>query len=805
MVKKWLNNTIVPCFILHIACMRAFLKFLINIGLIALLIWLVVRFTTLDDKIVDFLTKWSSGTWTIITESTCTTPWGISIPNGSSVFAYQLANPDENWSCHEEERKCVDWTLKWSYEFSACNSSDWWVITDTWSNWSGNFTIAPTGNACTTPWWQTITHGNYIVSYESPSSCRFQRRMCVDWELLGKFQYNYCMVAYQWGYNWFEEVSLTDWSSYAQMQDFSNSVNDGSLTSPYANGSSNPASRHYAPVNYGWNVANVVLPNDYWNQNAKWNVAVVGTKTVNPLATNGVSQYTLPRNRNSNNYTRYDLTQKWCQSPWGTFVENGQYVIAYRNSTAAKWHSCEYERRNCLNGKLHWSFWFASCNFQWQKTYTYQTYQPQNQWYDKYYWTNNTIPTYSNRSCRTPRGTTVKDWDYIRAYKYSSAPWSDWCEWEIRTCHDWILDGSYSNQTCRLKQPTNNNCYWRNCGTWNNSCSLPRWWNISHGQSVVAYSNSYGQCRSETRTCSNWWLQGSYWYQYCQNNDYPNYPQNNACSLPRWWNISHGQSVIAYSYGYNWVCSSERRYCNNWSLNGSYSMQSCNYQSNSCALPRWWSIANGQSVLAYNNAYGVCSSERRYCTNWNLNWSYSQQYCQSQQSCSLPRWGSIQNGQSVEAFLNPGSPCTKEIRTCINWVLNGSYGYSSCTLTQNSCALPRWGSIQNGQSVTAYSSSSSPCYQETRYCSNWTLNWSYWYRTCSTVIGWTADTYGERSSAGRYDSVPDWEDTCHNDATAAFTCTAQDSRTCTDYRKVENDCCIAGRAKYEKRTVTCIQ
>lgn len=37
-------------------------------------------------------------------------------------------------------------------------------------------------------------HGNYIVAYESPSSCRFQRRMCVDGKLLGKFLYNYCLL-----------------------------------------------------------------------------------------------------------------------------------------------------------------------------------------------------------------------------------------------------------------------------------------------------------------------------------------------------------------------------------------------------------------------------------------------------------------------------------------------------------------------------------------------------------------------------------------------------------------------------------
>ena len=336
------------------------------------------------------------------------------------------------------------------------------------------------------------------------------------------------------------------------------------------------------------------------------------------------------------------------------------------------------------------------------------------------------------------------------------------------------------------------------CNNQWNSCSLPRWWSIANWQSVIAYQNWINWvCNSEARYCSNWVLNGSYSLQSC------NY-QSNSCSLPRWWSIANWQSVLAYQ-NWNWNCNSERRYCTNWNLNWSYSLSSCNNQWNSCSLPRWWSIANWQSVLAYSNAYGVCSSERRYCSNWVLNGSYIQQFCTIQNnSCSLPRWWTIAHGQSIEAFLNPTSPCTKEIRLCTNGVLNWSFGYSSCTLSQNSCSLPRWWSIAHGQSVTAYLSSTSPCYQESRYCNNGTLNGSYWYNSCSILGGWL-DTYWERNSPWRYNSVPDWLDTCHGDATAAFTCTAQDQLTCTDYRKIENDCCIAGRAKYEKRTVTCVR
>ena len=163
--------------------MRAFLKFLINMCLLALLVWIVVRFTTLDDKIIEFFTKKSGST--ISVNASCTTPWWVNIPNWSSVFAYQSQYPNEQGSCVEEQRTCSNWSLNWSYEYGSCHNAWTSNTSDSWN--STGWTIPAVGKACITPRWQSIEHGNYIVSYESPSSCRFQRRMCVDWQLLGKF------------------------------------------------------------------------------------------------------------------------------------------------------------------------------------------------------------------------------------------------------------------------------------------------------------------------------------------------------------------------------------------------------------------------------------------------------------------------------------------------------------------------------------------------------------------------------------------------------------------------------------------
>lgn len=796
--------------------MRAFLKFLINIWLIALLIWLVARFTTLDDKIISFFAD--SGTKISMNGSSstqsCNTPRGVTIPNGSSIFAYQSANPDMQWQCYEEERQCIDGVLKWSYEFGSCNWSNWWVFVEsgsvfTWSNGNqNNWTMPAIGASCTTPWWQSIAHGNYIVSYESPSSCRFQRRMCVDGQLFGKFQYNYCMIAYRGNaYAWESAAMYEDVTDmwFGDMQQYANNIQwDRNSWGGNAWG----WSWQYTPVNYGWQVANRNEWSDAWNSSKNGSVTVLKTSSevYNPLAKNGTpSSYVYPKEWRKSDYTKYDLSQKWCTSPWWTFIDHGQYVIGYRVANASNWRSCEYERRSCFNGKLHGSFSYPSCTLNGKTTYTYNTYQPLNNMYDQYYRPQQPAPV-TNKSCRTPRGTTVKHWDYSRAYKYSSAPYSDGCQWEIRYCHNWVLDGSFGNQTCTIKQPSSPNCYGRQCWNRTNSCNLPWWWTIGNGQYINAYRrNANWVCETENRYCSNWFLQWSYNLQSCSNTQW-----SNTCSLPWWWSISNWQSVVAYQ-SINWQCYSQSRFCYNGNLNWSYSQQSCSsqYQYGSCSLPRWWSISHGQSVTAYQWwANWECFSQTRFCYNGNLNWSYSQQSCNSQQQgCYLPWWWIAGNWQTVTAYSKSNWQCYSEWRFCYNGRLNWSYTLQSCTpdIVNYTCSLPWWWSISNWQSVEAFLNSTSPCTKQIRYCSNWVLNGSYTYASCTlSPWGWF-DTYGWWESIWWYNSVPDWEDTCHGDAVAAFTCQANDVTSCVDYRKIENDCCIEWRAKYEKRTVTCVQ
>lgn len=165
-------------------------------------------------------------------------------------------------------------------------------------------------------------------------------------------------------------------------------------------------------------------------------------------------------------------------------------------------------------------------------------------------------------------------------------------------------------------------------------------------------------------------------------------------------------------------------------------------------------------MYAYQSSYASssygCAGQYRTCSNGYLNGSYQYSSCTTHDNydsyrCDLPRGGSIANGSSITAYNNSSSPCYSQTRTCTNGTLNGSYQYSSCTtVSHNSCSLPWGGSIADGSSVTAYSSSSSPCSSQTRTCNDGSLNGSYQYSSCSTIDnGGGQDSYGSRQSAGQ--------------------------------------------------------
>lgn len=108
------------------------------------------------------------------------------------------------------------------------------------------------------------------------------------------------------------------------------------------------------------------------------------------------------------------------------------------------------------------------------------------------------------------------------------------------------------------------------------TCSLPWGGTLNDGSSVAAYqSNSVscgGTCASQTRTCSGNILSGSYAYSTCS------VAACASCSLPWGGTLAHGSSVTAYqssSVACSSSCVSQTRTCNNGTLSGTYTNRTC--------------------------------------------------------------------------------------------------------------------------------------------------------------------------------------------------------------------------------------
>ncbi len=334
-------------------------------------------------------------------------------------------------------------------------------------------------------------------------------------------------------------------------------------------------------------------------------------------------------------YKNYDLTQHGCTTPWGSYIDSSEWVIAYKSPKPAyAGASCTYERRTCFQGTLGGSYIYPTCTLANNNT-IYNNYGQ-----DYYYPTSVT-----NRSCITPWGQSVRNGSRVYAYRSSYSSSSYGCQGEYRTCRNGYLDGSYQYSSCNNYD---NGCHYGNCGgnDYGRSCSLPWGGSIADGSSVTAYNNSSAPCSSERRTCRNGYLEGSYQYSSCNNTP-----------------------------------------------------------------------------------------------------TYS--------SCSLPWGGSIQNGQTVEAYQNSSAPCYKEVRTCYNGSLGGSFQYASCNPGTN----PTGGS----------------------------------------------DTYGSWQSAGDKEGNVDSLDTCNSNATSPYTCGSESSNSCTDYQKINCTSFSPMICSYQTRAVSCVK
>jgi hypothetical protein len=231
-----------------------------------------------------------------------------------------------------------------------------------------------------------------------------------------------------------------------------------------------------------------------------------------------------------------------------------------------------------------------------------------------------------------------------------------------------------------------------------------------------------------------------------------------GCSVSPWGMIADGASVTAYaSQNPAGTCSSQTRTCSEGALSGSYAYSSCT-PGCTVAWPSWLTNCSGSLSASVSGTVATVANTAAYHTGSETascnagTWSYSNQSCAST-DCSSP-CGTIHSGGTCTAYAASsvayGSSCSSETRTCSNGTLSGSYGYSSCSVAAPASCTAPWGStVAHGASVTAYASSSpaGPCSRETRACNNGTLSGSYTVQSCTAGCSAVSSTWSNCSGA----------------------------------------------------------
>ncbi|MFP4402878.1 MAG: hypothetical protein ACLFPJ_00825 [Candidatus Woesearchaeota archaeon] len=235
-------------------------------------------------------------------------------------------------------------------------------------------------------------------------------------------------------------------------------------------------------------------------------------------------------------------------------------------------------------------------------------------------------------SCNLPWGEIINHSENVTAFNNSSVPCGSLCINETRTCDDGVLNGSFTNQSCSVVI----------C----ESCTSPCGNTVIHGETDTCYERC--STSSETRTCDDgsWNSSFSSGYTYSEEN------QNcNSCTLPWGGTISHGQSTTAYhssSVPCGSSCTSQTRTCNDGTLSGSYDYQSCSVQAcASCSSQTFsWGSGCSASISATNHGNtrtisntvsGYTGSARYRCNDgsWTQEWETCSVSCTPQTCSSL--------------------------------------------------------------------------------------------------------------------------------------------------------------------------
>ena len=213
----------------------------------------------------------------------------------------------------------------------------------------------------------------------------------------------------------------------------------------------------------------------------------------------------------------------------GNTITSGDAVTAYRTDTVPFGENCLSERRTCTNGVLSGTYQSSSC-------------------------------TVVEAGACSFNGNSIAHGDSVTAYGAYSVPYGSTCSSQQRTCSNGILSGTYQAASCSVVAPS--------------SCAFGTS-SVSNGESVTAYELAtvpFGStCQSESRSCTNGVLSGSFEEAACVVAPAATCVFDGA-------EVADGTSVTAYvaeTVPYGSSCATETRTCSDGTLSGSYEATSC--------------------------------------------------------------------------------------------------------------------------------------------------------------------------------------------------------------------------------------
>ncbi|MBI5510933.1 MAG: hypothetical protein HY903_19400 [Deltaproteobacteria bacterium] len=277
-----------------------------------------------------------------------------------------------------------------------------------------------------------------------------------------------------------------------------------------------------------------------------------------------------------------------CLGPDGVEIVHGDSKVFYSAPTVAHGLSCLSELRSCDDGYLSGTYADATCTAQ------------------------------APASCTGPDAS-IPHGESRTYFATASVSYGGSCESEVRVCDNGVLSGSFTQASCTVAAAAD--------------CTGPDGVVILHAQSRTYYAAATvaagSSCASELRTCSNGTLNGTYQHPGCT------VASGSDCIGPDTSLIAHGSAKTYFAtagVAYGGSCVSESRTCTNGVLSGTYAYPACTAApGRSCTGPDGSAIAHGQSSQYFATRFVLsprtCAAETRTCVDGTLSGSYAQPVC----------------------------------------------------------------------------------------------------------------------------------------------------------------------------------